>query len=54
MTARVTVYISKGGLGKTTTTAHIAVDASQRGLDVCLVDLAGNQNDAAKQFGLFE
>lgn len=43
----------EGGVGKTTSTAHIAVSAAQdHGLDVLLIDLAGTQNDLATQFGL--
>jgi chromosome partitioning protein len=48
-------YVPKGGVGKTTSTAHIAVSAHQdHGLDVLLIDLAGTQNDLATQFGLAE
>lgn len=50
---RATAYVPKGGVAKTTTTAHIAVAAAQdHGLDVLLIDLAGNQNDLATQFGI--
>lgn len=50
---RATAYVPKGGVSKTTTTAHMAVAAAQdHGLDVLLIDLAGNQNDLATQFGL--
>lgn len=46
-------YVPKGGVGKTTTAAHMAVAAStDHGLDVLLVDLAGQQNDLATQFGV--
>lgn len=46
-------YLTKGGVGKTTSAAHIGVAASQQhGLDVLLIDLAGQQNDLATQFGL--
>lgn len=46
-------FVEKGGVGKTTTTAHMAVCASQQhGLDVVLVDLAGTQNDLSTQFGI--
>ncbi|SDL09554.1 ParA family protein [Natronorubrum texcoconense] len=46
-------YVPKGGVGKTTSTAHIAVSAANdHGLDVLLIDLAGTQNDLATQFGL--
>lgn len=48
-------YVPKGGVGKTTTTAHVAVDAAQtHELDVLAVDLAGTQNDMATQFGVRE
>ncbi|WP_049890644.1 ParA family protein [Natrinema versiforme] len=50
---RACAYVPKGGVGKTTSTAHIAVSAAQgHGLDVLLIDLAGTQNDLATQFGL--
>lgn len=50
---RVTTYVPKGGVGKTTSTAHIAVSAhNDHGLDTLLIDLAGTQNDLATQFGL--
>jgi chromosome partitioning protein len=46
-------FVEKGGVGKTTSAAHVAVSASQdHGLDVLLIDLAGTQNDLATQFGL--
>ncbi|ELZ05769.1 chromosome partitioning protein ParA [Natrialba aegyptia DSM 13077] len=46
-------YVPKGGVGKTTSTAHIAVSATQdHGLDVLVIDLAGTQNDLATQFGI--
>ncbi|ELZ96648.1 ParA family protein [Haloferax sulfurifontis] len=48
-------YVEKGGVGKTTTAAHVAVAACQdHGLDTLLIDLAGTQNDLATQFGLGE
>ena len=50
---RATAYVPKGGVTKTTSIAHIAVSASRdHDLDVLLVDLAGNQNDVATQFGI--
>lgn len=46
-------FVEKGGVGKSTSAAHIAVAATQdHDLDVCLVDLAGTQNDLATQFGI--
>jgi len=45
-------FVEKGGVGKSTTAAHVARDASDRGHDVLLLDLAGTQNDLATQFGL--
>lgn len=45
-------YVEKGGVGKTTTSAHIAVAAHQdHDRDVLLLDLAGVQNDLATHFG---
>lgn len=50
---RATTYVPKGGVGKTTSTAHIAVSAhNDHDLDTLLIDLAGTQNDLATQFGL--
>ena len=46
-------YVEKGGVGKTTCAAHLAIAAAQHHeLDVVLLDLAGTQNDLATQFGL--
>lgn len=48
-------YVPKGGVGKTTTTAHVAVAAAEEhDLDVLVIDLAGTQNDMATQFGIRE
>lgn len=50
---RAATYVEKGGVGKTTSAAHLGVAAAQEhGLDVLLLDLAGTQNDLATQFGL--
>lgn len=50
---RTATYVPKGGVGKTTSTAHIGVSAYQdHDLDVLLIDLAGTQNDLATQFGV--
>ena len=52
---RASVYVGKGGVGKTTSTAHLGVSAVQdHGLDVLLIDLAGTQNDLAASFGLLD
>jgi chromosome partitioning protein len=52
---RASVYVGKGGVGKTTSTAHLGVSAAQdHGLNVLLIDLAGTQNDLAASFGLLE
>jgi len=52
---RAATYVQKGGVGKTTTTAHMAVAAARdHDLDAVLVDLAGTQNDLSTQFGLTE
>lgn len=49
---RAATYVEKGGVGKTTSAAHIAVAAHNMGHEVLLVDLAGTQNDLATHFGL--
>lgn len=52
---RAAFYVEKGGVGKTTSTAHVGVAASQEhDLDVLLIDLAGTQNDLSTQFGISE
>jgi len=49
---RAATYVEKGGVGKTTSAAHIAVAAHDMGHEVLLVDLAGTQNDLATHFGI--
>lgn len=52
---RVATYVEKGGVAKTTTSAHIAASAVQdHGLKTLVIDLAGTQNDIATHFGLDE
>ena len=47
-------FLDKGGTGKTTTTAHLAVALSRQGLRTIVIDLAGKQADLSKQFGMVE
>lgn len=50
---RAATYVEKGGVGKTTTSAHVAVAAvREHDLDVVLIDLAGKQNDLSTHFGM--
>ncbi|RKS74159.1 chromosome partitioning protein [Haloarcula quadrata] len=51
---RAATFLDKGGVGKTTATAHIGVALDRHGYDVLLLDLAGKQGDLAKHFGLWE
>jgi chromosome partitioning protein len=53
-TARAAAYLDKGGVGKSTTTGHLAVALVEQGLDVVAIDLAGKQGDLAKIFGVEE
>lgn len=53
-THRVALFLDKGGVGKTTSTAHLGVALSEEGYSVLLIDLAGKQNDLAKHFGLWQ
>ncbi|RJT07602.1 ParA family protein [Halococcus sp. IIIV-5B] len=52
-TARAAAFLDKGGVGKTTTIAHLGVALANEDLDVCLIDLAGKQGDLTKHFGLW-
>jgi len=47
------VFLDKGGVGKTTSTAHFGVALAERGYEVLLIDLAGKQGDLAKHFGVW-
>jgi chromosome partitioning protein len=51
---RAATFLDKGGVGKTTATAHLGVALDRHGYDVLLLDLAGKQDDLAKHFGLWE
>jgi chromosome partitioning protein len=52
-TKRAAFYVGKGGVGKTTSAAHIAASAANdHDLDIVLLDLAGTQNDVATQYGI--
>jgi len=52
---RVATYVEKGGVAKTTTSAHVAASAVvNHDLDSLIIDLAGTQNDIAAHFGLDE
>ena len=51
---RAATFLDKGGVGKTTATAHLGVALDRQGYDVLLLDLAGKQGDLAKHFGLWE
>lgn len=51
---RAATFLDKGGVGKTTATAHFGVALNRAGHDVLLMDLAGKQGDIAKHFGLWE
>jgi len=50
---RASLFLDKGGVGKTTSTAHLGV-ALAKDYEVLLIDLAGKQNDLAKHFGLWQ
>lgn len=50
---RAATYVAKGGVGKTTGAAHIAVVAhGVHDLDLLLIESEGTQNDLATRFGL--
>jgi chromosome partitioning protein len=53
-TMRAAAFLDKGGVGKTTTIAHIGVALADEGQSVCLLDLAGKQGDLTKHFGLWQ
>lgn len=52
-TLRACTFLDKGGVGKTTASAHLGTALSRAGHDVLLIDLAGKQGDLAKHFGLW-
>lgn len=47
-------FLEKGGVGKTTSTAHIARALADLDQDVLAIDLAGKQGDLTKLFGCWE
>jgi|AntDeeMetagen285_2_1112576.scaffolds.fasta_scaffold00605_7 chromosome partitioning protein len=51
---RAAAFLDKGGVGKTTTVAHLGVALADEGHRVCLLDLAGKQGDLTKHFGLWD
>lgn len=51
---RAAAFLDKGGVGKTTTIAHVGVALADEGYNVCLLDLAGKQGDLTKHFGLWQ
>lgn len=53
-TLRAATFLDKGGVGKTTATAHLAVALDRQGFDVLMLDLAGKQGDLAKHFGRWD
>ena len=52
-TLRAASFIDKGGVGKTTSVAHLGTALSQQDGKVLLIDLAGKQGDLAKHFGVW-
>jgi chromosome partitioning protein len=51
---RAAAFLDKGGVGKTTTIAHVGVALADEGYRACLLDLAGKQGDLTKHFGLWQ
>lgn len=51
-THRCAVYLDKGGVGKSTSAAHLGVAAAEADHEVLLVGLSGKQRDLAIQFGI--
>lgn len=52
-TDRLAAFLDKGGTGKTTTVAHLAVALEESGQRVLAIDLAGKQGDLSKHFGVW-
>lgn len=52
-TLRAAAFLDKGGVGKTTTVAHLGVALQEQGLEVLLIDLAGKQGDLSKHLGIW-
>lgn len=50
---RVSFFLDKGGVGKTTAAAHFAVALEEQGFNTLAIDLAGKQGDLAKHFGVW-
>ncbi|MGB9966133.1 ParA family protein [Halobacterium hubeiense] len=53
-TKRASTYLDKGGVGKSTATAHLGAALQDDGHDVLLVDLAGKQDDLGSIYGIHE
>jgi chromosome partitioning protein len=53
-TLRAAAFLDKGGTGKTTTVAHLAVALEELSQDVLAIDLAGKQGDLGKHLGVYE